>query len=136
MKEVQKQTAKLEESSALRAVGVESLGQSGDKWKVRLRNPGSQAVKIDWKGQKPLTVMGLIDGSLHDLTAGPVAGDVPASIPARGTVDVNVPVKFPRPGSWQVRAVYHVYAGTNPDTPGGGPVGGAAASKFSAVSIR
>lgn len=135
MAEVRKQASKLEETSALRVVGVESLGQDGDKWKVRLRNPGSQAVAIDWKGQKPLTVTGLLDGALHDLTAGPIAADAPASIPARSSIEVAVPVKFPKPGSWQVRAVYHVYAGTNPDT-AGGPVGGAAGSKFSAITIR
>lgn len=127
--------ATLEATSALRAIGVDSIGlQSGNRWKVKLRNPGSLGVEVDWKSQ-PVRVFGLHNGELQDLTAGPaVPSDRNAnSIPARGAMDIEIPVQFPQKGEWQVRAVYQVWHGTRPES---GPIGGAAASKFLTLSVR
>jgi hypothetical protein len=132
--EVLKVIAELD-ASPLRTVGVESLGLEKDTWRVRLRNPGSLPVEIRW-AEKPVHVSGYLDGaSSGDRVelATDVAEHGAAVIAPNGTVDTAIPVRFPSPGVWNVRAVYEVQFGTQVDS---GPIGGAAASKYVRVHVR
>jgi len=133
--EVQKQAALLEKSP-FRAIAVESVGPAagGKAWRVRLLNPGTQPVPVNWKFS-PVRVEAF-DGKEVSLisnqgTAG-IAG-APAVLEGGVKVELEVPVEFPRPGSWQVRGVYQVYAGTKAEA---GPVGGSVASRYTAATIR
>ncbi len=94
----------------VRAIRLECLGLSGpSKLRVRIFNPGSKAVHLDWaSGSRIVTAAGLqTGGSLEQLTSGDVTG-APSTIAAGSHIDVEVPVRFPKAGPWQVRAIYQV----------------------------
>jgi hypothetical protein len=133
--EVQKQAAVLQKSP-FRAIAVESVGPAanGKAWRLRLVNPGTHPVPVNWK-RGPLRVEAFDgkDVSLISTQGAAITGVLPAVLEGGAKVDLEIPVEFPRAGSWQVRGVYQVYAGTKAEA---GPVGGSVASRYAAATIR
>lgn len=137
---VRDEAARLERESAYRAIQVECLGlaPSGKAVKVRLHNPGTQPVELDWKAEPILTITGSHKSGPWQRISKPgaVTGALPATIPPKSSGVLEVPVDFGsgNVGEWQVRAHYEVESASS--GPEAGQVGGAALSKKTTVQVR